>query len=104
MNSAAQVAVTETATGVRFDIRVIPRARRTEITQVREGRLLVRVTAPPVGRAANEAVARALADALQVQTRSVRIVLGETSRNKTVEIAGTTADIVRRQLDHLTMA
>ena len=55
---------------------------------MRDGRLLVRVTAPPVDAAANDAVIRALADALDLPRRAIRIATGASSRNKTVEIAG----------------
>jgi uncharacterized protein (TIGR00251 family) len=77
-----------TPTGVRIDLRVIPRSPRTKIDGVRDGRLLVRVTAPPVDDAANDAVVEALARALDVPKRSIRIVNGASARNKTVEVAG----------------
>jgi uncharacterized protein (TIGR00251 family) len=74
------------AHGVRLDLRVIPRSPRNQIAGIREGRLLVRVTAPPVDSAANDAVIACLARAIQRGKRDIRIVVGETSRNKTVEI------------------
>jgi len=82
------LAVVTTPTGVRIDLRVIPRSPRTEIDGVRDGRLLLRVTAPPVDDAANDAVVETLARVLDVPKRSIRIVNGATSRNKTVEVAG----------------
>jgi len=81
-------AISDTPTGVRIDLRVIPRSPRTEIDGVRDGRLLLRVTAPPVDDAANDAVVETLARVLDVPKRSIRIVNGATSRNKTVEVAG----------------
>jgi uncharacterized protein YggU (UPF0235/DUF167 family) len=77
---------------------VIPRSPRTAIDGVRAGRLLVRVTAPPVDSAANEAVIAALAGALDVPRRSIQIVAGLNARNKTVEIAGVTGAAVRTRL------
>jgi len=74
------------ARGVRLELRVIPRSRRNQIAGLREGRLLVRVTAPPVDSAANDAVIACLARAIQRGKRDIRIVAGDTSRNKTVEI------------------
>jgi uncharacterized protein YggU (UPF0235/DUF167 family) len=76
---------------VRLDLRVVPRAPRTEVGGLRDGRLLVRVTAPPVDDAANDAVIRALADALDVPRQAIRITAGAASRNKTVEISGVDA-------------
>ena len=87
--------VTAVANGVRVAVRVMPRSPRAAIEGVRDGRLVVRVTAPPVDDAANEAVVAAIADALDVSKRSVRIVTGATSRNKSVEILGVSADAAR---------
>ena len=88
----------QTPAGVRVEVRVMPRAPRTAIAGVRDGRLVIRVTAPPVDRAANEAVVLALAAALDVPRRAVRIVAGETARNKSLEVTGLGAADVRRRL------
>jgi len=93
------MAMTPTATGVRVAIRVMPRSPRTTIDGIRDGRLIVRVTAPPVDGAANEAVVAALADLLDLPKRSIRIVAGDTSRNKTVDIAGLDINQIRARLD-----
>jgi uncharacterized protein (TIGR00251 family) len=71
-----------------LDIRVMPRAPKNEVGEVRDGRVIVRVTAPPVDSAANEAVVALLARHYGVPKRAVRIVSGERARNKTIEIVG----------------
>lgn len=76
--------------GVRIDVRVMPRASRAAVGGIRDGRLVVRVTAPPVDGAANEAVVDAVAAFFDVARRAVCITAGETGRNKTVEITGLT--------------
>ena len=81
-----------TPSGIRLDLRVIPRSPRTEVGGWRDGRLVVRVTAPPVDDAANRAVIEAIADAFGVAKRAVRIVAGTTSRNKSIEIDGVSRD------------
>jgi len=86
---------------MRLDLRVIPRAPRTEVGGLRDGRLLVRVTAPPIDDAANDAVIRALADALDVPRQAIRIATGASSRNKTVEIAGADPQVVGARLEGL---
>jgi uncharacterized protein len=91
-------AVRQSATGVRLDLRVMPRASRDEVGGLRDGRLVVRVTAPPVDRAANDAVVALLARTLDVSRRAIRVVIGETARSKTVEIASVTIEQVRRAL------
>jgi hypothetical protein len=84
--------------GVRLEIRVVPRARRSGVDGIRDGRLLIRVTAPPVDRAANDSTLTVLADALGVPRRDLRLVAGETARNKVVEIASVDVATVRARL------
>jgi len=55
---------------------------------MREGMLVVRVTAPPVDGAANEALVRLLAKLLDVARSDVTVVSGKTARTKVVEVAG----------------
>ena len=86
------------AAGARIDIRVIPRAPRNAIAGERDGRVVVRVTAPPVDRAANDAVIAFLAAQLDLPRRAIRIVTGDASRNKTVQIDGLDATTVRARL------
>ena len=57
--------------------------------------LKVRLHAPPVDGAANEALVALLAERLGLPARAVRIVTGATARAKTVEIDGTTEAAVR---------
>jgi len=71
-----------------LDVRVIPRARRDELGGMRDGRLLVRVSAPPVDGKANAAVCALLAKTAGVPKGAVRVVRGKSSRDKRVEIAG----------------
>ena len=82
--------------GVRFSVHVQPRAARTELRDVHNGALRVRVQAPPVDGAANAAVVELLAASLGVPRRSVRIVSGETARLKIVDIEGIDAAAVER--------
>ena len=89
------------ASGSRLELRVMPRSPRTELAGIRDGRLVVRVTAAPVDDAANEAVVRALADVLNVPRASIRLVNGAHTRNKTVEFAGLDAVELHRRLASL---
>ena len=72
--------------GISIRIRVIPRARRTELAGVRSGELLVRLNAPPVDGAANEELVTFLAALLGVPRRSVTVVSGARSRHKRVRV------------------
>lgn len=82
--------------GVRFPVRVQPRASRTEVAGTQQGALKVRLQAPPVDGAANEALVEFLADSLGVPRRMVQIVSGASSRTKLVEVAGIDAGAVTR--------
>ena len=86
--------VTEREGAVRFSVRVQPRSSRTGVEGVHGDALKVRVNAPPVDGAANEAVVEVLAEALGVPRRAVRIVSGDTFRTKVVEVEGVDAAAV----------
>lgn len=58
----------------------------------------VRVAAPPVGGAANEALIRFLAERLGVPRSAVTIVRGATARRKVVRVQGMDGQTVRRLL------
>jgi uncharacterized protein (TIGR00251 family) len=80
---------------VRFDVRVQPRASRSEIAGVYGEALKVRLSQPPVDGEANEALIDLLAKKLGIAKRDVRIVSGTTSRTKTVEVIGVTVSAVQ---------
>ena len=90
--------VRDSPSGAIIDIRVIPRAHKTIIAGTRQGALLVRVAAPPVEEAANTALLHYLAQLLELPVRSVRILAGEKSRVKRVQVEGLGADTVRARL------
>lgn len=84
--------------GVRLDVRVIPRASLTRVAGERDGALLIRLAAPPVEGAANEALIAFLAKALDVPRRSVTLVRGGTARAKTLDVAGVSDATARQRL------
>lgn len=91
--------VTERDGAVRFSVRVKPRASRNSVLGVREGALELSVTAPPVDGQANEAIVKALAAVFDVPRRDVRIVAGETGRQKIVEVCGLGEATLRARLE-----
>ena len=84
--------------GVRLRLRVQPRASRTEVAGTHGDAIRVRLTAPPVDGAANEALVRFLAERLGVSRAAVRVVSGDTSRSKVVEVEGVGPDAARARL------
>ena len=71
-----------------LEVRVIPNASRTTITEMRGQEVVVRVNAPPIEGKANRAALRYLARAFGVRSSAVRLVSGEKSRHKKIEIVG----------------
>jgi uncharacterized protein (TIGR00251 family) len=69
-------------------VRLQPRASRNELTGMRDGVLIARVTAPPVDGRANEALRKLIARRAGVAPSRVTIVRGETSRQKLVRVEG----------------
>lgn len=70
-----------------FNVRVIPRAKQNSITLDNDGTVRVHTTTAPADGRANDAVIRALAKYWDVPRSSLRIIRGETSHNKVVQIA-----------------
>jgi uncharacterized protein (TIGR00251 family) len=84
------VRVTEAGGRVRFSVRVQPRASRSELAGEYGDALRVRLAAPPVDGAANDELVAFLSNIFAVARKSVRILAGETSRSKLIEIEGIT--------------
>ena len=74
--------------GLWLAIKVQPRASLNEIGEPLGNELRVKVTAPPVDSAANEAVLRLLAKRLGCARNQVELVRGHTSRHKVVKLHG----------------
>jgi uncharacterized protein len=73
-------------------VKVQPRAAKNEIGGAHGAELKIKVTAPPVESAANEAVIRFLAGRLNCSRSSLRLIRGNTSRHKVIAIAGIPAE------------
>jgi len=85
---------------VSFPVRVQPRARKDEITGVIGGALKVRLQAPAVENRANDALVEFLARLLKTPKAAVRILSGDRSRTKRIEIRGVTKQQVLGLLVH----
>jgi len=84
------------AGGVRFGVRVQPRASRSEVCGVHGDALRIRLAAPPVDGAANDALIALLAGELDVPRRAVTIVSGASSRSKLVQVDGIDPGAIER--------
>lgn len=90
--------LSERGGALRFGVYVKPRASKTGLGGVREGRLVVAVAAAPVEGEANDALVRALGELLGLPRQQVRIVAGQSGRTKVLEVEGVSASELRRRL------
>ncbi|HEX8832924.1 MAG TPA: DUF167 domain-containing protein [Abditibacteriaceae bacterium] len=79
-------------------VRAKPRGRKNAIEGVRDGALIVSVTAPPTDGEANSAVIDVLSKAMHWPKSALDIFRGHKSRDKTIRISGLTIDEVRARL------
>ncbi len=91
--------ITERDGGALVTVRVRPRGGRDAVEGVRADALLVRVTAPPVGGAANEALRRVIAGACGVAPGRVSVIRGGRGRDKVVHVEGVSAADVAARLE-----
>ncbi len=91
--------ITSAVGGAAFAVRVVPRAKKNEVVGVQGNVLKVRLVAPPVEGAANEALIKLLAKRLGVRRSQVEIVAGRRSRAKMVSVIGLTPAEVEARLE-----
>jgi len=82
----------------RIEIYVQPRAAKTAIVGLHDGRLKIRLAAPPVDGAANTELIEFIAERLDVAKSNVRIVAGASSRRKVIEVMGVSLAMVEERL------
>ncbi|PYX79310.1 MAG: hypothetical protein DMG66_04215 [Acidobacteria bacterium] len=85
------IPIQESATGISFQVKVHPRAKKNGITGTLGEALKLSLTAPPVEGRANEACIEFFARLLKVPRSSITIASGQSSRLKVIRIAGITA-------------
>lgn len=98
MNKTAPSMAPTVQTSMILHVKVAPGARRNAITGFLGEALKIAVTAAPERGKANEAVEELLAEALDLPRGAVRVVAGQTARNKRLEISGLDEAEVRRRL------
>jgi uncharacterized protein (TIGR00251 family) len=83
---------------VSLRVRVQPRARSDEIVGLRDGRLVVRVTAPPTDGRANAALCRLVAAHVGLAPSRVSVRHGAGARDKLLELRGISDGELQRAL------
>lgn len=69
-----------------INIRVIPNAKKNDVSNEEDG-LKVHVNAPPLNGKANKAAIELLAKHFKITKRDIRIIKGQRSRQKVVEVS-----------------
>lgn len=85
--------------GILLSVKLQPRASRNEIGDALGAELRIKVTAPPVDAAANEALIALLAKTLNCPRGKVELLRGHTSRHKTIMIYGLTTEALLARLE-----
>jgi uncharacterized protein (TIGR00251 family) len=75
-----------TANGLTFGVYVQPRSSKAVIVGCHDNALKIKLTAPPVGGAANKQCIQILAKALDLPKSAIAITGGQTSRLKLISI------------------
>ena len=79
-------------------LHVQPGAKKTEIMGVHGNALKIRLSAPPVDGKANAALVEFIAARLGLAKSAIRLISGQTSRRKILEIAAAPEDSEQRLL------
>jgi uncharacterized protein (TIGR00251 family) len=88
----------ETTGGTLLSVKLQPRASKNEICAPLGDELKIKVTAPPVDAAANEALVEFLAGKLDCARNRIELVRGQKSRHKTVKLHGFKPEAVFQKL------
>ncbi len=88
----------QTRDGVVLTLHIQPGAKKTEYMGLHGDALKVRVAAPPVEGAANEALCAWLADLFNVPKKAITIQTGQTGRRKLVLLKGVALGLVQNTL------
>lgn len=86
------IRIVEIKGGVRLEVSVQPRSSRNQVVGEQNDTLKIKLTAPPVEGEANAALVDFLANYLNLPRRDIKLIKGETSRHKIVEIIGITRE------------
>jgi uncharacterized protein (TIGR00251 family) len=106
-STCADAAIVDSPGGCLVAVRVIPRAKRSAFDGQRDGASpdakvwLVRLAAPPVDGAANDALIALFAEVFDLPRRSIQIVSGERAREKRVRLEGLSAAAASARLAQL---
>lgn len=74
--------------GITVKVKVEPKSSQKGISGLLGDTVKIKVHAAPVGGGANEELIKIISEEFGIRKKSIRIIQGKTSRNKTIEIEG----------------
>jgi uncharacterized protein (TIGR00251 family) len=92
--------IREYKNGVVFPVKVQPRAKQSQVTGIQEGALKIKVLAPPVEGAANEALIKLLSRFLGVRRTSIEILKGKTTHRKLIHCRNLGPKELKHLIEH----
>ncbi|MBW2203109.1 MAG: YggU family protein [Deltaproteobacteria bacterium] len=81
-----------------IDVKVLPRSSKDAIVGEKDGIYKIKLTAPAIEGKANKALLKLLAKKLGLPTREIKIISGERSRMKSIQINRLTLEQVKKLL------
>jgi uncharacterized protein len=92
------IPIHDTSTGAAFAVKVHPHAKKNAITGELGNALKLSLTSPADKGEANKACIEFLSKLLKVPQSSITIASGHSSRRKTIQVAGLSAQELRKRL------
>jgi hypothetical protein len=86
--------------GATIEVKATPRASANALIGERDGRLVVKLTAPPLEGKANRELTKLLGKALGVAPSTIEILKGQSSRDKVVLVHGLTPEAAKERIDN----
>ena len=91
-------AVTDCEEGSLLNCRILPSSSRNAVAEVSDGVVRIKVTSPPLEGKANKTLTAFLAKVFKISKNRVKIVSGESGRQKTIMLAGLNSEEVLKIL------
>jgi uncharacterized protein (TIGR00251 family) len=84
--------------GVEISLHVLPNAPKNQIIGLYDGKLKIKINAPPVDGKANEAIIDFFSGYLKISKNKLQIIRGENAKSKTILILGIPLETLRNHL------
>ena len=80
---------------INIQVQIQPRSSKDQIIGIHDGKLKIKITAPPVDGKANESLIEFLAKTFKISKSNIEILKGHTSKLKTIKLLGVNENTYR---------